>query len=112
AAQDAPGDEEGWYDDPYRLHEERWISAGRPTELVRDHGREATDPPPDRPAPRPFVPALHPSSDHGRDLRRADDAERQSRPGRLGGSEPWGTDVAWRGALQGLPHLGDKGDDG
>jgi len=37
----------GWYPDPYRVHEERYISAdGRPTKLVRDAGRESYDPPP------------------------------------------------------------------
>lgn len=38
--------EEGWYRDPYELHEARWYSVGRPTELVLDHGQEGRDPPP------------------------------------------------------------------
>jgi len=31
--------EEGWYSDPYRLHEHRWFSDGKPTALVRDGGK-------------------------------------------------------------------------
>jgi hypothetical protein len=47
--------EEGWYSDPYRVHEQRWFSDGSPTVLVRDHGTTRKDPPPDGPyleAPR------------------------------------------------------------
>jgi hypothetical protein len=33
---------EGWYLDPYGIHEQRWMSGGRPTRLVRDAGTEAT----------------------------------------------------------------------
>ena len=37
----------GWLPDPYRVHEERYISAdGEPTKLVRDGGRESYDPQP------------------------------------------------------------------
>ena len=35
---------EGWYHDPYRLHEARWISDGAPTALVRDGGRRVAGP--------------------------------------------------------------------
>ena len=38
---------QGWYQDPYAIHEHRYFSAGRPTKLVRDGGRESYDPPPD-----------------------------------------------------------------
>jgi hypothetical protein len=38
--------EQGWYVDPYRLHEARWVSAGVPTALVRDGGTESNDAPP------------------------------------------------------------------
>jgi hypothetical protein len=48
---------QGWYLDPYGLHEQRWFSAGRPTALVRDGSREAHDLPPDGPPPHPLVPA-------------------------------------------------------
>ena len=27
---------EGWYQDPYQMHEDRWYSDGTPTALVRD----------------------------------------------------------------------------
>ncbi len=42
-------DEEGWFTDPYALHEARWLSAGRPTKLVRDVEVESYDDPPDGP---------------------------------------------------------------
>jgi len=42
---------EGWYRDPYRVHEDRWYSDGTPTALVRDGGIEAKDPPPPGHAP-------------------------------------------------------------
>ncbi len=42
---------EGWCSDPYGLHEARWLSAGTPTALVRDHGVEGRDPVPDGLAP-------------------------------------------------------------
>ncbi len=68
---------EGWYRDPYRIHEDRWYSAGTPTALVRDAGVEGKDPPPSGPAPGG---SLVPADPRGRDLgpddlRRADDAE-------------------------------------
>jgi hypothetical protein len=72
---------EGWFHDPYGIHEQRWISRGRPSNLVRDGDTEAEDPPPNRPAPEPFVPL---SSDPGgvgwRDMVRADDATREAIP--------------------------------
>lgn len=40
---------EGWYLDPYKLHTDRWFSAGRPTALVRDGDAESHDPPPPQP---------------------------------------------------------------
>jgi len=41
--------EEGWYSDPYRIHEHRWFSNGTPTALVRDGGMTSQDLPPDTP---------------------------------------------------------------
>jgi hypothetical protein len=41
---------EGWYYDPYGLHEERWYSDGTPTKLVRDAHVESFDAPPSEPA--------------------------------------------------------------
>jgi hypothetical protein len=38
--------EEGWYSDPYGVHEHRWFSAATPTSLVRDHGKTSHDAPP------------------------------------------------------------------
>jgi hypothetical protein len=37
---------QGWCTDPWGRYEERWFSAGRPTELVRSQGRELSDPVP------------------------------------------------------------------
>lgn len=68
---------EGWYRDPYQIHEDRWMSAGLPTKLVRDDGHESYDPPPDRLVPEgDLVPAEQAAGDatDGSDLRRADDA--------------------------------------
>jgi hypothetical protein len=69
---------EGWYRDPYGVHEDRWMSQGVPTMLVRDNGRESDDPPPDRPLPdADLVPADQGAGDqaNGSDLRRADDVD-------------------------------------
>ena len=41
------GQAQNWCIDPFGTHEERWFSRGIPTALVRDHGVEAQDPPPD-----------------------------------------------------------------
>jgi hypothetical protein len=69
--------EEGWYIDPFGLHEARWISGGTPTALVRDGGVESQDPPPNDPITAVMVPwGADPPNDGG-DLKRADDAERQ-----------------------------------
>jgi len=55
---------QGWYRDPYRVHEDRHMSAGLPTKLVRDGGCESYDVPPDRPLPEgdlvPVEQALYP----------------------------------------------------
>jgi len=69
---------EGWYNDPYSKHDDRWFSDGEPTSLVRDAGIESRDPPPDTPLPTTLVPSetSNQASD-GDDLRRADDAERE-----------------------------------
>ena len=55
---------EGWYRDPFAIHEDRWMSQGRPTKLVRDGGVEAYDSPPDLPLPTELVPCV---SDSGED---------------------------------------------
>jgi len=67
---------EGWYTDPYELHEARWISQGTPTPLVRDGAVESQDPPPD--GPFKVTPVFLGASGTPSDLRRADDAQRES----------------------------------
>lgn len=48
---------EGWYRDPFAIHEDRWMSQGQPTKLVRDGGTESyDDPPTDLPLPDELVP--------------------------------------------------------
>lgn len=42
----ADGELQGWYQDPFGLHEKRYISAGRPTKLVRDGQVDSYDEPP------------------------------------------------------------------
>jgi hypothetical protein len=67
---------EGWFRDPYGVHQDRWYSIGRPTPLVRDDGVESTDPAPPGPAPGgPLVPAAAPPPVGNVDLQRADQAE-------------------------------------
>jgi hypothetical protein len=64
---------EGWYQDPFKIHTDRWFSDGRPTALVRDGGREGHDPPPDVSFEGPLVEATESVAADGGDLRRADD---------------------------------------
>jgi hypothetical protein len=52
--------EEGWYTDPYGLHERRWFSDGSPTKLVSDGGTNSNDPPPDTPFVRQPEPVPEP----------------------------------------------------
>ena len=67
-------DAEGWYEDPYNIHQHRWFSAGSPTSLVRDSGDESRDAPPGTPPDEPLVRAVDEStSANGDDLRRADE---------------------------------------
>ena len=71
--QDPEGPPQGWFVDPFAVHEQRWFSQGRATDLVRDGRAEAQDPPPDGPVPEPLVRAA-PASAIGRppeDVRRA-----------------------------------------
>ena len=67
--------EEGWYVDPYGLHDDRWISDGTPTALVRDGGVESQDPPPGAPYTGPLERVEEAPPGHGEDLLRADSAE-------------------------------------
>ena len=90
-------DEEGWYTDPYGRHEARWMSAGKPTRLVRDGTREGSDEPPDEAPTSAPMPVGWETAAHGEDLQRADEAERDepSDPQRL-------TEEAW----ESFPHIG------
>jgi hypothetical protein len=68
---------EGWYQDPYRRHQDRWYSDGTPTALVRGDDVEGHDPPPADVAPAaPLVPSVGSEAAAGpADMRRADDPE-------------------------------------
>ena len=63
---------QGWFVDPFAVHEQRWFSQGRPTGLVRDGRAESQDLPPDGPISEPLVRAAvapapaHPSVDRRR----------------------------------------------
>jgi hypothetical protein len=66
---------EGWYTDPFGLHQARWMSAGVPTKLVRDGDEESYDDPPDAvPTVTPTRIEADPVGDSS-DLRRADDPD-------------------------------------
>jgi hypothetical protein len=64
---------EGWHEDPYRVHQYRWFSVGRPSSLVRDGLTESNDPPLDEPYSGVLVPESGgtQSGANGADLRRA-----------------------------------------
>jgi hypothetical protein len=49
-------EQEGWFTDPWGRHEARWLSAGKPSKLVRDGGIESFDDPPDAPPRQAWVP--------------------------------------------------------
>ena len=66
---------EGWYQDPYGLHTDRWFSDGQPTDLVRDGKVESRDAPPSAPFSGPLVESVEVPLEEGLDLRRADEAE-------------------------------------
>jgi hypothetical protein len=66
--------EEGWFEDPYELHEDRWFSNGEPTKLVRDSGIESYDAVPSSAVPTgALVPSRSERATGAGDLRRADD---------------------------------------
>lgn len=67
--------EEGWYTDPYGLHEARWLSDGRPTKLVRDGSVESYDEPPHQPPTQAPVRLEEDPVGSDDDLLRADDAQ-------------------------------------
>ena len=69
---------EGWYVDPYGVHDARWFSDGTPTPLVRDGTVEAHDPPPDTPFPGELRELDQETAENGQDLLRADAAESET----------------------------------
>jgi hypothetical protein len=71
-------EEEGWYRDPYGIHEARWISAGSPTALVRNGDAEAQDPPPNTPYTGQLEELTETGAKGGDDLLRADSADSAS----------------------------------
>ncbi len=81
--------EEGWYVDPYGLHDGRWFSDGTPTGLVRDGGVESKDPPPDS----PFEGRPEPIEVGGDDL--VDRSENHTSPG----GNP-GVEAAWEAFIE------------
>lgn len=67
----------GWQPDPFQLHEERYFSQDRPTNLVKDGGVESYDDPPAVPSP----PQGTPSAPPGRlDIRAEDDEDDRLAP--------------------------------
>jgi hypothetical protein len=80
---ESSGAAEGWYRDPYGIHQDRWFSAGTPTALVRDQGAEGHDDPPGYPPPGPPEEIPDTGWPLGDDLRRADEAEARLQGGDL-----------------------------
>ncbi len=66
---------QGWYEDPFAIHEQRWFSAGCPTSLVRDGKVEAKDPPPSETFDGPLVAVVNAPARNGdgNDQRRVGD---------------------------------------
>jgi len=67
---------QGWYRDPWDIHADRWFSAGRPTDLVRDDGVESREAPPLGEVPMPLLP-VDPQRADSSDTKRADAATRR-----------------------------------
>jgi hypothetical protein len=66
---------QGWYRDPYKVHEDRYFSDGQPTKLVRDGGEQSYDPPPPGLPEGDLVEVPSSEPGDGSDLRRADDSK-------------------------------------
>jgi hypothetical protein len=63
---------QGWYLDPYLVHEDRYFSDGHPTKLVRDGVKESYDPPPAGAPKAELVEVPRVEQTYNADLRRAD----------------------------------------
>jgi hypothetical protein len=74
---------QGWYCDPYKVHEDRYFSAGMPTKLVRDNGQESYDPPPDCPLPDGDLIPAEPAESAGSGVPPDSDLERADQPERI-----------------------------
>ena len=89
---------EGWYQDPFHLHTDRWFSDGQPTSLVRDGKVESRDEPPSATFAGPLVESVEVPLADGLDLRRSDEAA-AGRP-RGTGHQIWaGIEVAASGGM-------------
>jgi hypothetical protein len=77
---------QGWYEDPFRLHEARYFSAGQPTKLVKDGSVESYDEPPSEGMPESGAAA---SSGHAVSgtLNRAE-GDKPNDPNQFGGDVP------------------------
>jgi hypothetical protein len=95
---------EGWYRDPYGIHQDRWFSAGTPTSLVRDQGTEGHDDPPGYPPPAPPVEIPDTDQFPADDFLRADDAEGNAA---YGGGFP-GDDFRRADEAEANPGRGDR----
>jgi len=80
---------EGWYVDPYGVHDARWFSSGQPTALVRDDGSEGHDDPPSPTFPGSLMP-LEGDAPAGQDDRRADSPDETYDP-KAGVRAAWDT---------------------
>jgi hypothetical protein len=74
-------EDEGWYSDPYGLHEARWMSMGNPTKLVRDGETESYEDPPDSPPTQEAIKIEPPpGSETAADTFRADGGDADTMP--------------------------------
>jgi len=94
------GHQEGWYLDPYGLHEARWFSNGTPTKLVRDGEAESYEEPPDEPPPHPPEPITPPAAGNEGPGYRADEPDgdlnqRMAEAAEFGAT--WGSHIAMPG---------------
>ena len=86
---------EGWFTDPYELHEARWLSNGKPTKLVRDGHATSYEELPEGPFTRAPEPIESEGTAGPSDLLRADDAESAGTPMDAGGTYMRQMDAVW-----------------